>query len=99
MSPLTFIPSIFVWELPSEIQIWIILFLLALVGTLGNFCWTKALSLAPTTKIMPFEFSKLIFASIIGIIFFNENLDFITIFGGLGIIICNLLIAKRTYEN
>ena len=99
MSPLTFVPSIFVWVIPSEIQIWIILFLLALVGTLGNFCWTKALSLAPTTRIMPFEFSKLIFASIIGIIFFNEKLDIITIFGGLGILICNLLISKRTNEN
>ena len=99
MSPLTFVPSIFVWEMPSEIQIWIILFLLALVGTLGNFCWTKALSMAPTTRIMPFEFSKLIFATIIGIVFFNENLDIVTIFGGLGIIICNLIISKRINEN
>lgn len=99
MSPLTLIPSIFVWEVPSNVQIWIILFLLALVGTLGNFCWTKALSLAPTTTIMPFEFSKLIFATIIGIIFFNEDLNIVTIFGGLGIIICNLLISKRINEN
>tara|TARA_B100000989_G_scaffold249407_2_gene197008 strand:- start:3 stop:863 length:861 start_codon:yes stop_codon:yes gene_type:complete len=95
MSPLTFVPSFFVWEVPSEMKVWITLFLLALVGTLGNFCWTKAISLAPTTRIMPFEFSKLIFATIIGIMFFNENLDIITIFGGLGIIICNLIISKR----
>ena len=62
MTPITFIPAIFVWELPNDIQIWLSLVSLAVIGTLGNFCWTKAISISQMTNIMPFDFSKLIFA-------------------------------------
>jgi drug/metabolite transporter (DMT)-like permease len=44
---------------------------------------------------MPFDFSKLIFATFLGVIFFNEKIDLITIFCGSGIIICNSLIGKK----
>ena len=44
---------------------------------------------------MPFDFSKLIFATILGVIFFEEKIDLITIVCGSGIIICNSLIAKN----
>lgn len=95
MSPLTFLPSYFVWKTPDSFNIWFLLFLLALVGTIGNFFWTKAISISPMTKIMPYDFSKLVFSTILGIIFFKENFDSITLFGGLGIIICNIYIAKN----
>ena len=44
---------------------------------------------------MPFDFSKLIFATILGFIFFEEKIDLITIVCGAGIVICNSLIAKN----
>ncbi|MDC3090918.1 DMT family transporter [Rickettsiales bacterium] len=95
MTPITFIPAIFVWELPNDIQIWLSLVSLAVIGTLGNFCWTKAISISQMTNIMPFDFSKLIFATIIGFFFFNEEVSPITFIGGLGLIVCNILIAKK----
>ncbi len=94
MTPITFIPASFVWIIPEDKLLWILLFSLAIIGTIGNFCWTKAISISSMTNIMPFDFSKLIFATIIGLFFFNEKLDFITLFGGLGLIICNMIVAK-----
>ena len=95
MTPITFIPAIFVWEFPTNIQVWISLFSLAIIGTLGNFCWTKAISISQMTNIMPFDFSKLIFAIIIGFFFFNEDVSLLTFVGGIGLIICNILIARK----
>lgn len=95
MSPLTFLPSYSVWKLPDSFNIWLLLFLLALVGTTGNFLWTKAISIAPMTEIMPYDFSKLIFSTIFGIIFFKESFDYITLFGGVGIIVCNIYLTQN----
>tara|TARA_B100001057_G_scaffold184672_1_gene185403 strand:+ start:353 stop:1210 length:858 start_codon:yes stop_codon:yes gene_type:complete len=95
MSPLTFLPSYSVWELPDSFKVWLLLFLLALVGTTGNFLWTKAISIAPMTEIMPYDFSKLIFSTIFGIIFFNESFDYITLIGGVGIIVCNIYLTQN----
>jgi drug/metabolite transporter (DMT)-like permease len=95
MSPLTFLPSYSVWELPDSYNVWLLLFLLALVGTTGNFLWTKAISIAPMTEIMPYDFSKLIFSTIFGIIFFEESFDYITLTGGVGIIICNIYLTQN----
>jgi len=95
MSPLTFLPSYYVWELPDSLNVWLLLFLLALVGTTGNFLWTKAISIAPMTEIMPYDFSKLIFSTIFGIIFFKESFDYITLTGGVGIIVCNIYLTQN----
>ena len=70
MTPITLIPAVFVWKLPINIEVWVSLISLAIIGTLGNFCWTKAISVSQMTNIMPFDFSKLIFATIIGFFFF-----------------------------
>ena len=95
MTPITFIPSIFVWEIPRESWVWVLLISLAIVGSLGNFCWTKAISISSMTNIMPFDFSKLIFSTLIGIIFFNESINITILSCGLGLIICNFIIAKK----
>ena len=95
MSPLTFLPSYYVWELPDSLNVWLLLFLLALVGTTGNFLWTKAISIAPMTEIMPYDFSKLIFSTIFGIIFFKESFDYMTLTGGVGIIVCNIYLTQN----
>ena len=44
---------------------------------------------------MPFDFTKLIFATLLGFIFFDENIDKITISCGIGLIICNTIIMNR----
>jgi len=95
MTPLTLIPSVFFWSLPDNLIVWLFIFLLAVFGTLGNFCWTKSLSLSNLTNIMPFEFSKLVFATLIGFFFFKEGVDAITIVGGIMLILCNIIISRK----
>jgi hypothetical protein len=48
---------------------------------------------------MPFEFSKLLFATIFGILFFNEKVDLITIFSGIGLLYLNHYLAKNITKN
>jgi len=95
MTPITFLPSLYVWDTPSNFFVFFLFFIIAATATLGNFFWTKAISLTTLTNLMPFDFSKLIFATILGVIFFEEKIDLITILCGTGIIICNSLIAKN----
>ena len=95
MTPITFLPSLYVWDTPSNFFVFFLLIIIAITATLGNFFWTKAISLTTLTNLMPFDFSKLIFATILGVIFFEEKIDLITVVCGTGIIICNSLIAKN----
>ena len=75
-------------------KLWLGLFSLAIVGTLGNFFWTYAIAKTNVTDVMPFDFTKLIFAILIGAIFFSEKLDYWTMIGGLGIVLCNVFLYR-----
>ena len=48
---------------------------------------------------MPFDFSKLIFTTIFGLILFDERIDLITLICGTGIIICANLTAIDLKKN
>ena len=95
MAPITLVPSAFVWKPVDSFFISSLLFSLAIIATLGNFFWTKAISLSKLTNLMPFDFTKLIFSTILGFIFFQEKIDLITIICGMGLILCNSLIAEK----
>ena len=95
MTPMTFIPSTYFWKPVDSFFIFSLLLSLAFIATLGNYFWTKAISLSKLTNLMPFDFTKLIFSSILGFIFFQEKIDFVTTICGLGLIICNSLIADK----
>ena len=95
MTPITFIPSTYFWKPIDSFFILFLLFALALIATLGNYFWTKAISLSKLTNLMPFDFTKLIFSSILGFTFFQEKIDFITSVCGIGLIMCNSLIAGK----
>ena len=69
--PMTLIPALFVWEGPNVTE----LLWLAGLGAIwisGQLCMTQALKLADASLVMPFDFSKLIWGSIAGFIFFAE---------------------------
>jgi drug/metabolite transporter (DMT)-like permease len=99
MAPISFFPSFYVWTTPNSFEIIFLLFTIASIATIGNFLWTKALSQEALTNLMPFEFSKLLFATILGILFFNEKVDLITIFCGTGLLCLNHYLAKSITKN
>ena len=70
-TPLAFCFAIFFWQWPtSEQLIW--LALLAMLGTISQLALTEAFQKADATIVLPADFTKLIWGSIIGYIFFNQ---------------------------
>jgi len=87
---LSFPLALLVWEPPSATQL-LLLIGVGTLGTLGHFAMTKALSLSEASAVMPLDFTRLIWASLIGFWFFAEVPDVWTVVGG------GLIISAATY--
>jgi len=68
---------------------------LGIVGTCGQLLLTRAYSLAPANKVGPFTYSSIIFASLIGWIFWDEKITLLTLSGAMLIIFAGLLIFRE----
>ena len=73
--------SVVQWVPPTQIQ-WGILVVLGGLIVLTHTCLVRAYKLADLSLLAPFEFLNLVFASLLGWMFFSEVVDFWTIFGG-----------------
>jgi len=74
-----------VWVTPTLAQLfW--LFLVAVFATAGHFSMTLAFRAAPVSVTQPVTFLQLVWATLLGAVFFNEPADSWVMFGG-GIII------------
>ena len=82
MTPLTFIIAIFFWEGINFSQL-LIFILMASAGLISHWCLAQAFKLSDTTFVMPLQFTKLIWASIIGFYIFSELPNIWTWFGGI----------------
>ncbi len=85
---------LYLGELPSGHSLWL-LFLVGALGTLGHMCMTTALSMADSTAVMSLDFLRLIWTVIIGVMFFSERLDFMTLLGATLIFASGLYIIFR----
>ena len=83
-----------VWVKPSINEIGVLTFV-ALFATVGHFFMTKALALAPLVAVQPVEFLKLVWATLLGILVFDERIDPFVIIGGSLIIVSVTLISYR----
>jgi drug/metabolite transporter (DMT)-like permease len=88
------IPAIFVWQWPHGEQ-WLLLGLIGVLGSATQYCFTKAFSMADTTVVLPFDFLKLVWASLFGFVLFAEIPDLWTWFGGTVIFTSAIYIAYR----
>ncbi len=74
-----------VWIPPTIEQIfW--LFLVALFATAGHYTMTKAFYSAPVSATQPVTFLQLVWATMLGTLFFGEPIDLWVVFGGTIII-------------
>ena len=94
MTPLTFIIAIFFWEGINFSQFFIFV-LMGSAGLISHWCLAQAFKLSDTTFIMPFQFTKLIWASFIGYVIFAESPDKWTWFGGIVIFSSVIYITYR----
>jgi len=94
MTPVFFILSLFYWESVSFNQLIIFVFMGA-SGLLSHWCLAQAFKLSDTTFVMPLQFTKLIWASLIGLFIFAEQPDIWTWVGGVIIFISVVYITYR----
>ncbi len=94
MTPAFFILSLFYWENINFNQL-IIFVLMGASGLLSHWCLAQAFKMSDTTFVMPLQFTKLIWASLIGLFIFAEQPDIWTWIGGVIIFISIVYITYR----
>jgi drug/metabolite transporter (DMT)-like permease len=94
MIPLILVPAAFVWQWPDGGQLlWLIL--IGVLGGTGQLCVAEALHQADTALIMPFDFCKLLWITVIAYLAFGEVPDRFTWLGGAVVFTSVLYITYR----
>jgi drug/metabolite transporter (DMT)-like permease len=94
MIPLSLVPALLVWRWPDPLE-WAWLIAIGVLGGIAQFCMTEALRQADTAVVMPFDFFKLVWVTVIAWLAFAEHLDLYTWIGGAVIFASTLYIAYR----
>jgi len=90
MTPISFVPALFVWVTPNLEQLaW--MFVIGVFGTIGHFCFASAFKRADSSALLPLDFLRLFWASALGFLMFNEVPDLWTWVGG------GVIFASATY--
>ena len=71
MVPISVIPAVLVWQTPSLVQIGVML-IMGILGTSAQLLMTQALKEGETHVVMPFDFTKMIWAVLLGLLVFQE---------------------------
>ena len=92
--PLSAVPALFVWEPLTWGQLaWTAT--MGLLGTLGHLCMVRAYASAEASVVAPFDFSRMLFATIIGFFAFAERPDLWTWVGAAVVFASILYTARR----
>ncbi len=94
LTPVTFIPALFVWQWPPA-HLWPLLVGMGLLGTVGHICVTRAIAATEASAIMPLDYLRLPFAAVIGLVMFSERPDMWTWIGAAVIIGSSAYVARR----
>jgi drug/metabolite transporter (DMT)-like permease len=76
------IPLAWAWENPSGLMLWV-LGGMGVLAITAQICLTKGYSLAPAGQVGPITYCNVIFAAILGWVFWQEALDGLTLAGGV----------------
>ena len=92
---ITLLPfTFFLWVNPSIGDL-LLLFGVAILGTLGHYFMTMALSLAPLSVTQPVIFFQLIWSTLIGLLLFGESLDIFILIGGSFIVVAIVQLSSN----
>ncbi len=94
LTPLALIPALFVWRWPTGTELfWF--FCIGALASSAHFAMTQAFRHADTSAIMPFDYTRLIWASLLGFMLFGEVPGILTLVGGVVIAASATYIAFR----
>jgi drug/metabolite transporter (DMT)-like permease len=92
--PLSLVPALFYWTLPTGIT-WLWIVLSGFLGTTAHMCWTRALTLADASLLTPISFLQVLVVGTFGYFLFGEKVDRWTLIGAAIIFGSNIYIARR----
>ena len=94
MTPTSLVPALAVWQTPDPGQLaW--LAALGAIATIGHQSLARSLRLADATAVYPLDFTRLVFAALIGYLAFAEVPDVWTWIGGAVVMASSVYIAHR----
>ncbi len=85
---------LFFWVTPS-LQQWLLLGWLGFLGALGHYLMIKAYELAPASLLAPFDYTTLIWATLLGFFLFGDLPDTMTVLGATIIMSSGLYLIRR----
>mgnify|MGYP001278398932 CR=1 FL=1 len=94
MVPLSLGPALFFWQWPAP-EAWAWLALIGAFGAGGHLALAQALKEEDTTRIVPVDFTRLLWAALLGFIVFGEIPDVWTWVGGAVIFAAITLVALQ----
>ena len=93
-TPISLVVALFYWQWPTALQ-WPLILMLGVCSLTAHICMARAFSLADMTAVMPVDFTRLIFASLIGITLFGDPFDVYTWIGAAMILGSSVYVAYR----
>jgi len=91
---LAFIPAMIVWETPTWTE-FILLILTGTLGIVGQGLFTHGVGLGETSFVMPFDYMRIVYAFILGVIWFSETPGWWS-YAGAAIIVGSSVYLLRT---
>ena len=82
-------PALFVWRWPEPVDL-VLLALMGVLGTITQACYIKGMAEGDATVMAPVDYSRLVFAIVLGYLLFDEIPNGLTM-AGAGIIIASTL--------
>jgi drug/metabolite transporter (DMT)-like permease len=81
LTPITLVPALFVWQWPTTEQ-WILMAIVGFSASCSHMCMGLAFRLADASKVLPMDFSRMVWTAIVGYIFFAQMPTIFTFIGG-----------------
>lgn len=97
MTPMALVPALAVWEWPTP-PMFGLLVMVGVLGTIGQLTIVQALKEGETHVVMPIDFTKLVWASILGFLMFREIPTAYTWLGGAMIFASTMYITWREHQ-
>ena len=90
-------PALWVWVTPPP-DMWVWLVAIGILGTIAQLALSQALKETEPTAVMPFDFLKLVWATLLGLWVFGELPDLYTWIGALVVFASGFFIAYREHQ-
>lgn len=94
MTPMSLVPAIPHWTWPP-VDTWFWLVAMGALGSLGHICYVRAFAMADASAVMPYDYTRLLVAALIGWLAFGELPTIYTWIGAAIIVASAIYIAHR----